>query len=137
MLKIISSLTALAFLLTTPVLSSALEFELIDDYRWDDVDSETTRQPAFGQAVVSNGQWAVAGAPNENDFDGQLYLFQYDPAGLTPWQFVKPLELPEALQANRCRLGTRLAMNHDWIVASASRGGCGAALVLPSCGGRE
>lgn len=67
------ALVGITLLLLTNA-AAAIELDLTDAYRWDEVDNETLRNPLFGEAVATNGRWAVVGAPSENNFAGTTSL---------------------------------------------------------------
>jgi len=122
------------WLLALNLLSSqvlALTLEEVADFRWDDVDTESVRQPFFAWQVATNGDWSVVAATLENNFQGQLYLFRFDPV-VTTWRFERALPLPTDL-ASSCRLGESLTMDEEFIVAGSL--GCGAFVYQRNRGG--
>ena len=102
--------------------AQGIALQQVDDYRWDEVVEITQGVPVtttelaranFGQSIVTDGNWAIVGAPqSDTERSGRLYLFRANQNG-RPWALVKPLEQPE----RSCQLGTRMALDGDWLVA--------------------
>lgn len=118
--------------LVTLATAAAVQLEEVADFRWDAVDDESVRAPQFGWQVVSNGDWAVVSAPQENDFLGQLYLFRFEAAPVATWRFQKALEVPTDISVV-CRHGLTLTMDDEWLLAGSN--GCGGFLFQRDRGG--
>lgn len=103
-----------ALTLSQPTL--AIELELVDDYRWDEVAPDDPERAArFGHSIATDGEWAVISANLADDRDGRLVLFQVADSG-RPWRLIKPLTLPSG-RRNCFQVGERLFIEGDWLVS--------------------
>ncbi len=109
--------TVLAAIATT---GAANELQVVDAYRWDEVAPEDPDRGArFGRSVVTDGEWAMIGAPEADDRDGRIVLFRVADSG-RPWRLIKQLTLPD-----QCILaGQRLSLQGDWLMSVSRSSGC-------------
>ncbi len=110
--------------------SDAQDLQVVDDVRWDDVATDAPSEAArFGRSIASDGRWTIIAASGASSTAGtsragRLMLFEASQSG-SPWQFVKALEEPADTQ--NCRLGERLKMVADVLVAVGASAGPGGA----------
>ncbi len=109
--------------------ASAQDLELTLTQFRDDFDPNIDGQ-TFGTVMEADGAWAVISAPFADDFDGAVYVFQYDGG----WNFHKRLERAPG-PSNRGRSGTDVTIDGEWIAITFSFGG--AALYRRDLGGSD